>query len=84
MTDPAPAPSDDRLAEVQSCLDMVRPAMEADAGGVELVGVNGDVVQVRLLGSCLVCPSSALTLREGIERTLRARLPWVTRVERVA
>ncbi len=76
--------TDFRLDEVQRALDFVRPAMEADAGGVEVVAVRGDVVEVRLIGSCGCCPSASLTLRRGILPALQAALPWVADVKGTA
>ena len=77
------AEPEDAHAEVEAALAGLRPAMEADAGGVELVSVSGGVVSVRMKGTCLVCPSVMLTLRRGIEPALRHRLPWVLEVRRV-
>jgi Fe-S cluster biogenesis protein NfuA len=74
----------DALSQVQRVLDDLRPAMEADGGGVEVVSISDGRVAVRLLGTCLACPSSELTLKLGIEKTLREHLPWVTALERVA
>lgn len=58
--------------------------MQADGGDVELVSIDGGSVMVRFRGTCLCCPSIELTLRRGIEKTLRERLPWVKDVIRVA
>jgi len=70
-------------SEVVRALDRIRPAMQADGGDVDLVSVEGGTVLVRLRGTCLDCPSASLTLKHGIERTLRENLPWVTSVVRV-
>jgi Fe-S cluster biogenesis protein NfuA len=66
---------------VQAVLDLIRPAVQADGGDVELVDVSpAGVVQVRFHGACHGCPSSTMTLQMGIARTLRARVPEVTQV----
>lgn len=71
-------------AKVESALDKVRPALQADGGDVELVDVSDDgVVQVRLQGACKGCPMSQMTLKNGIERILRKEVPEVKRVEAV-
>lgn len=70
-------------ADVEDCLNQIRPAMEADGGGVRLVSVQNGIVYVQLQGTCLDCPSASLTLSFGIQRTLQARFPWVKKVERV-
>lgn len=69
---------------VQSALDKIRPALQADGGDVELVEVTGDgVVKVRLTGACHGCPMSQLTLTNGVERVLREDIPEISRVEAV-
>ncbi|MRR35323.1 NifU family protein [bacterium] len=69
---------------VQAALDMIRPALQADGGDVELVDVEDDgVVKVRLVGACRGCPMSQLTLANGVERVLKEQVPEVTRVEAV-
>lgn len=66
---------------VQGVIDLIRPAVQADGGDIELVDVAGDgLVQVRFHGACHGCPSSSMTLHQGIERNLRERVPEVTRV----
>ena len=66
---------------VQAVIDLIRPAVQADGGDIELVGVTDDgVVQVRFHGACNGCPSSNLTLHMGIERNLKDQVPQVTRV----
>ena len=57
--------------------------MEADGGGVILVAIEGGRIDVRLKGMCLDCPSAPLTMKFGIERTLKQRLPWVEEVRRI-
>jgi Fe-S cluster biogenesis protein NfuA len=76
-------PSEHR-ADVQHVLDTIRPAMEADGGGVELVFVRHGQIGVRFKGTCLGCPSAELTLSQGITRTLQQRLPWIASVVRVS
>ena len=66
---------------VQGVINLIRPAVQADGGDIELVDVATDgVVQIRFHGACHGCPSSNLTLQMGIERNLRDRVPEVTRV----
>ena len=69
---------------VQEVLDKVRPALQADGGDVELVGIDGGVVKVRLKGACAGCPMSQLTLSHSVERVLKNEIPEVERVEPVA
>jgi Fe-S cluster biogenesis protein NfuA len=71
--------------KVQGVIDLIRPAVQADGGDIELVDVTGDgVVQIRFHGACHGCPSSTMTLQMGIERNLREKVPEITQVIPVA
>jgi len=72
---------DGRMLEVESVLWTLRPAMAADGGNVELVGIEDDFVQLRLTGTCTVCPSAELTLRRGIEPALKRAIPWIAGIK---
>lgn len=68
---------------VRKVLDEIRPAIQSDGGDIELVAVDASsgVVTVRLHGACVGCSLAAITLKAGVERMLRQRVPGVTRVE---
>ena len=71
-------------AEVEKVLEMVRPGLQADGGDVELVEVTEDgIVKVRLTGACGSCPMSTMTLKMGIERAMKERVPGVKEVVQV-
>jgi Fe-S cluster biogenesis protein NfuA len=75
---PAPASVRER---VQGVINLIRPAVQADGGDIELVDVKDDgVVQIRFHGACHGCPSSTMTLQMGIERNLREKVPEITAV----
>ena len=62
-------------------IDLIRPAVQADGGDIEVVDITPDlVVQIRFHGACHGCPSSTMTLQMGIERNLKEKVPEVTRV----
>ena len=65
---------------VEAALDRVRPGLQMDGGDVELVEVEGGDVYVRLVGACIGCPISTLTLKAGIEQALKKLVPGVERV----
>jgi Fe-S cluster biogenesis protein NfuA len=72
---------DDMKEEVKAVLENIRPALQADGGDVELVEVTEDgLVKVRLVGACGHCPMSTMTLKMGIERTLKDKVPGVREV----
>ena len=70
--------------QVQEVLELIRPALQADGGDVELVDVSEDgIVSVRLTGACGSCPMSTMTLKMGIERTLKEKMSEVKEVVQV-
>ncbi|HKY75077.1 MAG TPA: NifU family protein [Acidimicrobiia bacterium] len=71
-------------AAIVEAIDAIRPALQMDGGDIELVGVNEEgIVQVKLTGACDSCSISWLTLKGGVERILKDRVPGVTAVEAV-
>ena len=66
--------------KVEATLNKIRPALVVDGGNVELVDVKDGVVKVKLVGHCAGCPMSQMTLRNGIERALKAEIPEVKQV----
>ncbi len=69
--------------KVEQALSKVRPSLQADGGDVELVDVADGVVKVKLRGACGGCPMAQMTLKNAIERVIKAEVPGVTRVEAV-
>ncbi len=65
---------------IERVLEEIKPHLQADGGDVELVSVEDGVVKVRFLGECSGCPFRAITLKTGIERYLREKLPEVKEV----
>ncbi|NEP84705.1 MAG: NifU family protein [Okeania sp. SIO3B3] len=68
---------------VEIVLDELRPYLMADGGNVELVEIDGAVVNLKLQGACSSCPSSTMTLKMGIERKLREVIPEIVAVNSV-
>lgn len=66
--------------KVEAALALVRPALQADGGDVELVDVVDGKVMVKLTGACGGCPMATMTLKQGIERTLKEKVPEVKEV----
>ena len=83
LEDEAAAISDearaDRRRELEALIEMMRPAVQSDGGDLVLVSadVESGVVEVMLQGSCSSCAISATTLKAGVERILKGRLPWM-------
>ena len=69
---------------ILEAIDAIRPALQMDGGDIDFVGVTDDgVVQVKLSGACDSCSISWLTLKGGVERILKDRVPGVTAVEAI-
>jgi len=72
------------LEEVQKAINDVRPSLQADGGDIELVSVSDDgKVLVKLKGACHGCPMAHVTLKQGVEKHLKNKIPTVTSVEAV-
>ena len=69
--------------EVEAVRETLRPMLLKDGGNVELVDIDDGVVKVRLVGACVSCSSSTMTLKMGIERALKKAVPMVRCVESV-
>ena len=69
----------DKVA-LESALDYIRPALQADGGDVVLESILGGTVNLQLLGACGGCPISETTVTAGIERILKDRVPGVVEV----
>jgi Fe-S cluster biogenesis protein NfuA len=69
-------------AKVNQVIEVIRPAIQADGGDIYLRDVDAEngVVAVELVGACVSCPASTVTLKAGIERILKDRVPGVTGV----
>ncbi|MDE0233320.1 MAG: NifU family protein [bacterium] len=72
------------LKLLDAALDYIRPAVQVDGGDLILLGVEEGVVTIQMVGACGGCPLSMMTLKEGIERILKAKVPGVVTVEAVA
>ena len=67
--------------KIETALGKIRPSLQVDGGGVELVEVTPDgVVKVRLTGACGGCPMSQMTLKMGIEKALKQEVPELKEV----
>jgi Fe-S cluster biogenesis protein NfuA len=70
--------------EIEDAISEIRPKLQADGGDIEFVGVTEDnVVQVRLRGACVGCMGAVMTLKMGVERIIKERVPQVKSVESV-
>jgi Fe-S cluster biogenesis protein NfuA len=66
--------------KVEAVLNQIRPSLARDGGDVELVDATDGIVKVRLTGACGGCPMASMTLKHGVERVLKERVPEVKEV----
>jgi Fe-S cluster biogenesis protein NfuA len=71
----------DLETRIERALDQSRPYLKSHGGAVELVGVYGHSVKLRMTGSCNGCPSSLLTVKGSIEESIRAMIPEIDNIE---
>jgi len=68
---------------IKAKLEEMRGMLQADGGDLELVSIEDKVVSVKLRGACGSCPHAAITLKQGIEHTLKREIDESIVVERV-
>jgi Fe-S cluster biogenesis protein NfuA len=77
------SPQDLKDRVTQVIAEEIGPALDLDGTAIEVVGVDGGVVQVRLGDACAGCPSTVMTIIMGLEHELRQRIPEVEYLEAV-
>lgn len=69
------------ISRVEEALDQIRPFLEADGGNVSLVEISADYsVKVKLHGSCVSCSMSNMTMKAGIEESVKRAVPEIQSV----
>lgn len=69
---------------INQALDEIRPHLKGDGGDIELVDLTDDmIVLVKWIGNCAFCSMSAMTMRAGVEQSIRAKVPEIKGVEAV-
>ncbi len=66
--------------KLNEALEYIRPAVQADGGDIVLLGADEGRVELQMVGACGGCPLSMMTLKAGIERILKDRVPGVREV----
>jgi Fe-S cluster biogenesis protein NfuA len=71
--------------QVETSLDSIRPYLKADGGDIEVVEITDEmVVKVRLLGACESCPMSFMTMKAGVEESIKSAIPEIKGIETVS
>jgi Fe-S cluster biogenesis protein NfuA len=72
------------LDKINNAIESIRPYLLADGGDIELVDLTEDnIVKVRLLGNCVTCPMSFMTLKAGIEEAIKNELPEIKGIQAI-
>lgn len=77
--------NEELIKQVEASLDSIRPYLNQDGGDIQVVDITDDmVVKVKLLGACESCPMSFMTMKAGVEATLKKTIPEIKSIETVA
>ena len=68
---------------IEQALDEIRPFLKSDGGDIELVGIENNTVKVQLLGTCVDCSVNQMTLKQGVELTVKKHAPEIDQVVNV-
>ena len=65
---------------VEKALEEIRPFLISDGGNISLVSIEEDIVKVRLEGACVGCSINQMTLRNGVEASIKKHAPQIKKV----
>ena len=68
------------INNIEKALDEIRPFLQSDGGNIELVYFDDDIVKVRLLVNCVDCSVNQMTLKNGVEMTIKKHVPSIKKV----
>ena len=69
--------------QIEKALDEIRPFLQSDGGNIELISFTETEIKVRLLGNCISCTVNQMTLKNGVEMTIKKHLPQIEKVTSV-
>ena len=75
--------SNDNQSKVEAAIESIKPAIQMDGGDIEFVSIEDNVVTVRLSGACVGCQMANITLKQGVERTVKEAVPEIERVDAI-
>lgn len=77
--------SEELRINVEKALQEIRPFLQSDGGDISLVSIDNDtLVKIRLEGSCVGCSVNQMTLRSGVEMTIKKHAPQIEQVINVS
>ena len=72
--------SEEIHSNVEKALAEIRPFLESDGGDISLVEIAGNTVKVKLMGNCVSCSVNQMTLKSGVEMTIKKYVPQIQEV----
>ena len=66
--------------KVETALDEIRPFLNSDGGDISLLSIDKNVVKVQLMGNCVNCSVNQMTLKNGVEMTIKKHAPSIQKV----
>ncbi|HIF85080.1 MAG TPA: NifU family protein [Flavobacteriaceae bacterium] len=66
--------------KVEKALSEIRPFLESDGGDIELLSINNNIVEVKLMGNCVSCSVNQMTLKSGVEMIIKKYAPQIQKV----
>ena len=75
---------EEKYSEVEKALTEIRPFLNSDGGDIELVAVEDNIVKVRLTGACIACSVNQMTLKSGVEMTIKKYVPEIISVNNIS
>ena len=75
---------EEKYSEVEKALAEIRPFLNSDGGDIELVSIEDNIVKVRLTGACIACSVNQMTLKSGVEMTIKKYVPEIVSVINVS
>ena len=76
--------AEETVNNVEKALDEIRPFLMSDGGNIKLLSIENDIVRVQLEGACTDCSVNQMTLKNGVEATIKKYVPQIVEVINVA
>jgi len=72
--------SEEIKINVEKALEEIRPFLQSDGGDISLVSIDNNSVKVKLEGACVGCSVNQMTLKSGVEMTIKKYAPQIEEV----
>ena len=76
--------AEETLDNVEKALEEIRPFLMSDGGNIKLLSIENEIVKVQLEGACIGCSVNQMTLKNGVEATIKKYAPQIVEVINVA